>query len=233
MLLRTARETLTGLTSARLEVHRLGLVIYEGGLIAQAAARDAVRGGGPDRLLLLEHTPVYTLGASARPEHLLSAPSELEALGAVVAHSDRGGGVTFHGPGQLVAYPVVDLRRMGLPVIDYVRGLEETMLRALATYGVAAGREARKPGVWLDGAKLGAVGVRVSGGVTSHGCAFNVAPDLAWFSHIVPCGLDARVTSMARELATLPAWMTLPAWSSVSLRPSSATRYLSRGNHAS
>lgn len=171
----------------------------------QTACADGVRRGDDDALAVLEHPPVYTFGHRARSEHLLLTPSEVESAGAELVQSNRGGDITFHGPGQLVAYPILQLRRHGLGVADYVGLLEETLLRALRMSGIWAVRVPGRPGVWLNGAKIGAIGVRVQGGVTLHGFALNVNCDLSWFDHIVPCGIpNACVTSMERALGYRP-----------------------------
>ena len=163
---------------------------------ALVAARQAER--GTDALLLLEHPPVYTLGKRADRSHVLFDPDELAARGIEVIDVDRGGDVTYHGPGQLVGYPVLALAGVR-GVVDYVRALEEVLLQALAALGVTAQRVAGYTGVWVGGEKIAAIGVRVaSGGVTSHGFALNVAPELSDFTGIVPCGItDRGVCSLA------------------------------------
>ena len=160
------------------------------------AARQAQQ--GTDTLLLLEHLPVYTLGKRADPSHVLFDRDQLVARGIEVVEVDRGGDVTYHGPGQLVGYPILSLAGVR-GVVDYVRALEQVLLRALAALGVAAQRVPGHTGVWVDEAKIAAIGVRVaSGGVTSHGFALNVAPDLSHFAGIVPCGItDRGVCSLA------------------------------------
>jgi len=185
----------------------LGRIDYEE---AWALQRELVaqRGSGliDDTLLLLEHPPVYTTGRRNGGHHLRV---DADALGAPLLAVDRGGDITFHGPGQLVAYPIIDLRAAGLGVVDYVRDLEDVIIRTLGDYGIAGGREPGLTGVWADGKKIAAIGVRVSrperraGGrwVTSHGLALNVSVDLEWFGRIVPCGIAGRgVTSMERLL---------------------------------
>ncbi len=190
----------------RIEVHRPGLVSYGAGLEWQRAAVEAVRGGGTERLAVLEHQPVYTLGARASRAGLRVAEGDLPAPLVVAS---RGGDVTFHGPGQLVVYPVIDLRARGLRPGDYVRRLEDVVIEAVRAFGIEGARWAGRSGVWvrLDGArgaeptKLAAIGVRVERGVSSHGLALNVTTDLGWYDPIVPCGIaDAGVTSIAREL---------------------------------
>jgi len=171
----------------------------------QRETADAVRNGAADVLALLQHAPVYTFGRRARYDHLLVEPETLTQRGAELVESDRGGDVTFHGPGQIVGYPILNLKRRALAPVDYVRGLEETLIRALDHFDVTAGRISGRPGVWVGGAKIGALGVRVQAGVSLHGFALNVEPDLSWFSAIVPCGIsDAGVTSIERVLGRSP-----------------------------
>jgi lipoate-protein ligase B len=158
-----------------------------------------------DRVLLLEHHPVYTLGRGGDDRNLLASPERLAALGAELVRIDRGGDITFHGPGQLVAYPIVELRDP-LDLRRYVRSLEAAIIATAASFGVEADRVDGRPGVWVDGArKLAAIGVRVKRGVTTHGLALNVSTDLAWFTEMVPCGLPGiEVTSFGRELGESP-----------------------------
>jgi lipoate-protein ligase B len=185
---------------------RPGLVDYQDGWDIQRRAAEAVHSGGPHVLILLEHPPTYTLGVRARGEHLLLAEGALARLGAAVHRVDRGGDVTFHGPGQLVGYPILRLSDWGEGPLWYVRRLETALIDTLSAFGVAAGRVEGRPGVWVRNEKIAAIGVRVSRGITSHGFALNVDPDLSYFQHIVPCGLtDAGVTSMARLLPAAPA----------------------------
>ena len=184
-----------------LRLTRFPLVDYATAWRWQEETAAAVRAGAAEALILLQHPPVYTLGRRPSYEHLLLSADELRRRGAGVVESDRGGDVTFHGPGQLVAYPILHLRRRGLGAVDYVRALEETVIRALDAFGLRGDRVRGRPGVWVAGAKVAAVGVRVRGGVATHGLALNVDADLSWFDAIVPCGLaGARVTSMARLL---------------------------------
>ena len=161
----------------------------------------------PDVLLLTEHPPVFTLGRAARREHLLADPARLAREGAEVVETDRGGDVTFHGPGQLVAYPIVALSAWRKDVHAYLRLLEAAVIRAAAAFGVPAERRPGLTGVWRarlpDGPprKLASIGVRVSRWVTSHGAALNANTDLRWFDRIVPCGIrGAEATSLAAEL---------------------------------
>lgn len=150
----------------------------------------------PDQFLLLEHPHVITLGRNGRIQNLLAAPEALERAGIEFFHTDRGGDITYHGPGQVVGYPILDLREWRRDVVAYVRGLEEVIIRALAQFGLRGERIAQRTGVWVEGRKIAAIGVHVSRWVTSHGFAFNVCTDLSYFRYIVPCGLTAPVTSM-------------------------------------
>ncbi len=166
---------------------------------ALAAARE--RGEVGDLLLLLEHGHVYTNGRSGHRSHLLVDEATLARLGAAYHEIDRGGDITYHGPGQLVGYPIVALDRAGLGVRAYVRGLEQALIRTAARFGVAATTVAGYTGVWVGDEKLAAIGVKVGRGVAYHGFALNVCPDLAYFGHIVPCGIpDRGVTSLTRLL---------------------------------
>jgi lipoyl(octanoyl) transferase len=163
----------------------------------QRRAADEVRNGAAEALALVQHPPVFTFGRRVEPEHLLVSLGELQARGASLVRSDRGGDVTFHGPGQIVCYPILDLRRRGIGAADYVRLLEQTMIGALRRFDIEAETWQGRPGVWVDGNKIGAIGVRVQAGVTTHGFALNVETDLCWFDAILPCGFsDAGVTSM-------------------------------------
>lgn len=155
----------------------------------------------PDVLLFVEHPPTYTVGRSGKREHLLVGPEKLAALDATFVETDRGGDITFHGPGQVIGYPVLDLRLWAADVHAYLRALEEVLIQALGRFGIEAGREVGYTGVWHPGGKLAAIGVRVSRWVTSHGFALNVNTDLDYFSRIVPCGIVGRsVSSMASVL---------------------------------
>ena len=193
------------------EVRWLGALNYENAwqLQRDLATRRAA-GEIPDTLLLVEHPPIYTTG-KRNAESNLRLPADM--LGAPLIVSDRGGDITFHGPGQLIAYPVVDLRAAGLGVVTYVRSLEEVIIRTLHDYGIESSLECGLTGVWVGNDKIAAIGVRVSrpGGagaawVTTHGLALNVDVDLAWFERIVPCGIaDRGVTSIERLLGEAPA----------------------------
>jgi lipoyl(octanoyl) transferase len=210
--------------SAELLVVRCGLVPYDEALVAQRWLRDAREEGAiPDVLLLLEHPPVYTRGRRATPEELPMAPEWYEMQGIELRDTDRGGRVTYHGPGQLVAYPIVDLRPYDDDVHEYVRRLEQVAIGALGAHGVPAQTIEGLTGVWTEGtppaaarqdetgghredlgplaAKIGSIGVHVSRGITTHGLAVNVCNDLQPFEWVVPCGIEGcQVTSLSNEL---------------------------------
>lgn len=183
-------------------MQRLGRISYARGLEIQAAlVAERQAGHGVDTLLLLEHDPVFTLGRNARAQNVLLPEEALRARGFEVFETGRGGDVTYHGPGQIVGYPIVDLAPERKDVHRYVRDLEEVMIRTLADFGLAGRRIAKLSGAWVGDEKIGAIGVRLARWVTSHGFAFNVATDLAPFSLIVPCGIpDRGVTSLERLL---------------------------------
>ncbi|MGB3050354.1 MAG: lipoyl(octanoyl) transferase LipB [Polyangiales bacterium] len=181
---------------------RLGTVDYaEAHRLQKELQGQRVRGEVGDLVLLLEHPPVLTMGRSAKAQHVLVAPEVLEARGIQVHEVGRGGDVTYHGPGQLVAYPIIDLKPDRKDVRKYVASLEETMIRTCADFGLAAGRIEGLNGAWIGERKVGAVGVRISRWVTMHGLALNVNSDLRQFEMIVPCGIeDKGVTSVSAEL---------------------------------
>ena len=168
----------------------------------QVSLAQAVRDGSqPNTLLLLEHPHVYTRGRLSKPEHLLLTHVELAKRGVSVVETDRGGQVTYHGPGQLVGYPIIDLRNWGGP-LKYVRTLEQVIIQTLADLGVEAGLVPGLTGVWVGESKVAAIGVKISGGVAYHGFSLNVNPDLSYYDHIVPCGItDREVTSLEELLA--------------------------------
>jgi lipoyl(octanoyl) transferase len=185
-----------------LTVERLGTVPYVPTWELQDELAQQRRGRRiGDRLLLLEHYPVYTIGRGGDEANLLAGPGRLRELGAEFVRIDRGGDITFHGPGQLVAYPIVELRDP-LDLRRYVRSLEAAIIDTAARFGVTAGRVEGLTGVWVEGQrKLAAIGVRVRRGVTTHGLALNVNTDLRWFDEMIPCGIrDKEVTSLAREI---------------------------------
>src|ERR1700688_500955 len=196
----------------------LGRVPYREAVALQGELRRALRGGGAaaraEHLLLLEHPHVYSLGRNASAADVLASASWLRQQGIEVVESDRGGQVTYHGPGQLVGYPILDLSPDRRDVRRYVRDLEEVLIRTLAGFGIAA--EVRPGasliGVWAGGEKIAAIGVHLSRWITTHGFALNVAPDLSLYAGIVPCGLRQEgVTSMARLLGAAPPLATVAA----------------------
>jgi lipoyl(octanoyl) transferase len=164
--------------------------------LQQERAAQRKLGAIPDQLLIVEHPPVLTMGRNGDMKHVLASPEILERAGIALHHINRGGDVTYHGPGQIVGYPILDLREWKRDVVAYVRELEQVIIEALAEFGFAAGRLAGKTGVWIDGRKIAAIGVHISRWVTTHGFALNVDTDLSHFQYIVPCGLSEPVTSM-------------------------------------
>jgi lipoyl(octanoyl) transferase len=187
-----------------MDVKRLGLLAYQDALDLQRQLvedRKAARIG--DQLLLLEHPPVITLGVRTRNDrsHVLETPESLAAQGIELFETGRGGDVTYHGPGQLVGYPILDLKPDRCDVHRYVRDLEDVLIRSVATFGIDAGRIAGLTGIWVGSDKLAAIGVRISRWVTSHGFALNVNTNLDHFRLIIPCGIaDKGVTSVERLL---------------------------------
>jgi lipoyl(octanoyl) transferase len=185
-------------------VRRLGIVPYAEALALQHSLVEERRHDRiPDTLLLLEHPHVITIGVKRADahRHIVATPERLSALGVEVVETGRGGDVTYHGPGQLVAYPIVDLRPDRQDVHRYVRDLEAVMIAVCRAYGIEADRVKGLSGAWVGERKIGAIGVRISRWITSHGLAFNVESDLSYFNLIVPCGIaDRGVTSLAREL---------------------------------
>ena len=181
---------------------RLQQELFDAALARKAAHLPATTAG---ELLLVEHPPVYTLGKSGKNENLLVSEQYLASLGAAFFHIDRGGDITFHGPGQLVGYPILDLEMIGIGLRDYIHSLEEAAIRAVGHYGIEAGRSEGASGVWLDAGttkmrKICAIGVRSSRFVTMHGFGLNVNTDLGWFEKINPCGFrDRGVTSIQKE----------------------------------
>lgn len=222
----TASAEVAAVPSANrtVQVQRLGLVEYvptwemQEELLAAAVAikthnRQAETTGAsrlpvPNHLLLCEHPHTYTLGKSGKPEHLLLNDTGLAAHGATFHRINRGGDITYHGPGQLVGYPILDLENFRPDIHWYLRTLEEAVIQTLAEYGLNAGRIAGLTGVWLDWEadapnprKICAMGVKCSRWITMHGFALNVNPDLSYFQHIVPCGItDKAVTSLSQEV---------------------------------
>ena len=188
--------------SERLWVISCGLVPYARAWDAQRRLAEARQAGEiDDLLLLLDHPPVYTRGRRSQPQELPMGADWYRAQGIEICDSDRGGAVTYHGPGQLVGYPIVSLRPYGDDVHDYVRRMERVMIDSLGACGVEAGTREGLTGVWVKDRKIGSIGVHVSRGVTTHGFAINVDNDLQPFEWIVPCGIEhCRMTSLSREL---------------------------------
>ena len=185
---------------------RLGQVPYDDAWTLQNRVADQRRAGlVPDTLILLEHPHTYTIGRSGTRDHVFLNESELAARGITCLDVDRGGDVTYHGPGQLVGYPILDLGPkpdVGL----YLRNLEACIIDVLSDFGITAGRLSGYTGVWIGDRKIAAIGIKVSQGVTTHGFALNVSTDLSLFTHILACGIpDKGVTSMALELGAAPA----------------------------
>ena len=155
-------------------------------------------GQSPNTLLLLEHRHVYTRGRLSRDHHLITPEYELTALGVPIHETDRGGQITYHGPGQLVGYPIINLRQLGVGPLQYVRTLEQVIINTLAEFNIPAHTEPGLTGVWTTRGKIAAIGVKISRGIAFHGFALNVSTDLSYYRHIVPCGItDRPVTSMA------------------------------------
>src|SRR5258706_13020856 len=164
--------------------------------IQKTLADQRKRGEIPDHLLIVEHPHTITLGRNGHLDNLLASPDVLARTGISFHHTDRGGDITYHGPGQIVGYPIFDLREWKRDVVAYVRGIEQVLIDALGEFGIAARRVEGATGVWTDEGKIAAIGVHISRWVTSHGVALNVDTDLSYFRYIVPCGLTEPVTSM-------------------------------------
>lgn len=181
----------------------LGTVEYAHAWDLQRSLHRRVANGTlPNTLMLLEHPHTYTLGRRGESSDILASPEMLKGLGAAVHHVDRGGEVTYHGPGQVVGYPIVDLRAWGGGPLKYVRTLEQAVMATLGELGIDTHGGHRPTGVWVDDAKIAAIGVKISRGVTMHGFALNVNPDLSYFDHIVPCGMPgSKATSISSLLA--------------------------------
>jgi lipoyl(octanoyl) transferase len=187
--------------SAACSVRDLGTMRYADALAIQHQLVEQRKHGEiGDQLLFVEHPHVVTMGRNGRGENLLATPEVLERSGIEFHHTDRGGDVTYHGPGQIVGYPIFDLRDWKRDVVAYLRGIEEALIQALSEFGIAAGRRPGASGAWVGDvpheAKIAAVGVHISRWVTSHGFALNLNTDLNYFQYIIPCGLTQPVTSM-------------------------------------
>lgn len=190
---------------SNLLVADLGTLPYAAALdLQRAVARARISGViGEDVLLLVEHPPVITLGRSFKARHLLASPASIAERGVELFEVERGGDVTFHGPGQLVGYPIVDLKRHKRDLHWYLRQVEEALIRALAPLGILGERSAGQTGVWTQGRKLASIGVHARDWVTWHGFALNVTTDLSYFDLMIPCGIaDVAMTSIAKELGS-------------------------------
>jgi lipoate-protein ligase B len=186
-------------TSRPLEIVDLGRMRYRAALdVQQALVEQRKQGNGTDTLLFVEHPHVVTLGRNGREQHILASPEILERSGIEFYETDRGGDVTYHGPGQLVGYPILDLREWKRDVHAYFRGVEQALIDGLAIFGIEAERIAERgyEGVWVNGAKIAAIGIHISRWIASHGFALNVETDLSYFQYIVPCGLTKPVCSL-------------------------------------
>lgn len=181
-----------------LELRDLGRMGYAQAFTLQRELVEQRKQGRiPDQFLLVEHPHVITMGRNGNPGHLLASEEVLARAGITFHQTNRGGDITYHGPGQIVGYPILDLREWKRDVVGYVRAIEQVLIDALADFGIAAGRVAGLTGVWVEGRKVAAIGVHISRWVTSHGFALNLETDLSYFRYIVPCGLTLPVTSMA------------------------------------
>jgi lipoyl(octanoyl) transferase len=196
----THGEAMNQVDSQSLNVIDLGRMAYDRALKRQEElVAKRKNGEAPDTLLLVEHEPVYTLGRSAKETNVLLSGDELKRKGIEVVKTGRGGDVTFHGPGQLVGYPILDLSRWGKGAVWYVGSLEEVIIRTLADYGIKGGRDEKHRGVWIGDKKIAAIGVRITRHVTMHGFSLNVCVNLDYYKGIVPCGIaDKGVTSLDR-----------------------------------
>lgn len=182
------------------EFRDLGLIGYAEAFAIQKELEGRRKAAEiPDQLLVVEHPHTITLGRNGHLENLLASNEVLERAGISFHHTNRGGDITYHGPGQIVGYPILDLREWKRDVVAYVRAIEEVLIGALSDFGIAAGVSPGETGVWVNGKKVAAIGVHISRWVTSHGFALNHDTDLSYFHYIVPCGLTKPVTSM-REL---------------------------------
>jgi lipoyl(octanoyl) transferase len=188
------------------ELRESGLLDYSSALeLQQRLVAQRKAGAIPDQLMLVEHPHTITLGRNGHAENLLAGEDLLRRAGIAFHPTDRGGDITYHGPGQMVGYPILDLRDWKRDVGAYVRAIEQVLIDALADFGIHAGRIPKLTGVWVEGGKIAAIGVHISRWVTSHGFALNVSTDLRYFQYIVPCGLSRPVTSMA-QLGCQASW---------------------------
>lgn len=190
------------------QLKELGLTDYAEALRVQEITRSSVEAGADDTIILCEHPHVYTFGKSADKNNLLINPEFLTEIKVQVFETERGGDITYHGPGQLVGYPIINLRSKGVGVKKYVTSLENSLISALASFGIEAYQVDGLTGIWVGRdtevkRKIGAIGIRIKNGVSMHGFALNVTTDLNYFNHIVPCGItDKQVTSIEKETGT-------------------------------
>jgi lipoyl(octanoyl) transferase len=178
-------------------VKDLGLCNYSTTLSKQELTREKlIQNKGKNTLFLVEHDHIYTLGKNANPKNILKDNCE-------IIQTDRGGDVTYHGPGQLVGYPIIDLRKTGMGIKSYVKNIESLLIATLNDYSINAHTKDNQPGVWIENKKIGSIGIHVSHGVTTHGFSLNVNTDMNYFSNIISCGIDdVLMTSMEKELGT-------------------------------
>ncbi len=190
----------TAKTDLPVRICNYGMIAYSNALdLLMSTVEKRAKNSIPDTLILLEHPPTYTLGMRGKMEHLLVSQSSLKDKKIDIHRVDRGGDITFHGPGQLVGYPILDLKTKKPDVRQYVKKLENVIIRSIADFGISAQRNTGFPGVWVDNHKIAAIGVKINAnGISSHGFAVNVNTELAFFQNIIPCGLhDSKVTSLA------------------------------------
>lgn len=188
---------MTGVASSSCVVRDLGRMGYAAAFeLQRSLVERRKRGEIADQLLIIEHPHVVTMGRNGHDENVLASTELLERAGIEFHRTDRGGDVTYHGPGQIVGYPIIDLRAWKRDVVAYIRGIEQVLIDALAEFSIESRRVEGATGVWTDSGKIAAIGVHISRWVTSHGFALNVETDLSYFNYIVPCGLTRPVTSM-------------------------------------
>lgn len=182
-----------------------GLVSYDIGQTIQQETHSYVSSGGKDEILIFQHPNTYTLGRMGKPEDILINNEDIKRLDIEIRNTDRGGEVTYHGPGQLVVYPIIKLDRLKLNPSEYVNTLKTAITGCLSDYNIIANENDMPTGVWVENRKIAAIGVRVSKKTTSHGLALNVTTDLSYFDHIIPCGIqNCVVTSIEKETSNTP-----------------------------
>lgn len=178
----------------------IGKTLYSSGIRIQQIAHESVLNTGPAQVILLQHNHVYTLGRRGKHKDILIGNEDLNALDLEIFETDRGGEVTYHGPGQLIVYPIVDLTEVKQGPIEFIRGLEKITISTLSDFGIHATSSNKPTGVWVDEAKIASIGIKVSNKITTHGLAININTDLSYFDHIVSCGLsNLEHTSIAKE----------------------------------